>query len=71
MTQPANSEACSLCSHNFGQHYETYDSKKTGCSYAHDDQRDGYWSCECKGFAKIQTYKRVPVIPSYYDWRDH
>lgn len=57
MERPPDNQKCSGCSHLFGQHYTTYDGKRSGCSNYVDDQRDG-GSCFCKEFTV--TWKWTP-----------
>lgn len=61
MEKPAASTPCGneRCRHEFGMHYETYDGKKTGCSFYLDEQRDG-GPCFCKGFAIVKLWATAP-----------
>lgn len=49
---------CDSCSHTFGEHFETYNSHKTGCAWSYESQRDSKSTCGCKGFSVIFKYRR-------------
>lgn len=54
--RPKDSDPCGRCGHPFGGHFTTNDGKKGGCSYRHDDQRDGVTDCPpsmCDGYVTI------------------
>lgn len=55
--RPALSEKCGSCSHEFAKHWRTFGGHTMGCSYRHDDQRDGLYVCECKGFAWLRDWQ--------------
>lgn len=55
MNRPKNADQCGRCPHPFGEHYESYDGQKVGCSHFEHEQRDG-GPCDCQGFALVQSW---------------
>lgn len=60
MLEPANDTKCFSCLHPFGEHFETYDGQRAGCTRRYEGQRsDG--PCTCKGFQIPLRFRTSPA----------